>query len=108
MPTTAMWPRTSASGSSLRHSWPPSSRSARSVVAGARSTSGASAWNPPTSHRNGSPMRVRMPTAVAARATTSGSRAVPDSRKQVVPLRIISRHARRVPACSSSSVTVFQ
>ena len=36
----------------------------------------------------------------------SGSSTVPASRKQVVPLRIISSEASRTPRCSSSSVTV--
>ena len=115
---TATWPRTSASGSALRRSWPPSRASASSSVFGDRrmwpftrigpSSAVSLPWARPSgwSQMNASPSRARMPTSSAALAAASGSSAVPASMKQVVPLRIISRAASTTPRCSSSSFTV--
>src|SRR5690606_9715720 len=60
------------------------------------------------SQMKASEITARMPTAVAARAAISGVSTVPASRKQVVPLRIISMPARRQARYSSSSLTVLK
>ena len=53
-------------------------------------------------------MIARMPIRCAALAAASGVNTVPASRKQVVPLRIISIEARRTARYSSSSLTVLK
>jgi hypothetical protein len=95
------------SGSALRRSSPPSSSSARSVVAGARSTSLAIVSPCGWSHRNGSQSEARIPTASAAAATASVANTVPGSMKHVMPLRTISTQASSALANSSSSSTAL-
>ena len=60
------------------------------------------------SQMKGSASTARMPTSSAARAAAAGSSTVPASRKQVVPLRIISIAASATARYSSSSLTVLK